>query len=49
MPNLGAVLFCFIDFRKDDLVGVEGHATSELEPRADTDAEPKRGVEANAE
>ena len=28
---------------------VEGHAMSEAEPRADTDAEPKRGVEANAE
>ena len=31
------------------LVYVVGHATSEAEPRVDTDAEPRRGVEANAE
>ena len=31
------------------IILVVGHATSEAEPRADTDAEPRRGVEANAE
>ena len=31
------------------IVHVEGHSTSEAETKADTDAEPKRGVEANAE
>ena len=33
----------------ENVLSVEGQATSEAKPRADTDAEPKRKVEANAE